>query len=173
MYIPLVDPIVCVNVLTLFYQNERGHELGSTLDWVEKILYHRAYTSGTLYYFCSEQFFFFLSRLLRVSAEVRKRLGPLFKERLLERFGHEGDSLALAMRIISAATVEMIDQPDLEKLLSLQNENGSWTNGWFYKYGASGLLIGNDGVTTALAIQAIEETEKLRVANSFTTMRRT
>jgi len=158
--------VVCVNVLTLFYANGRGHELRSTLDWVESVLVNRAYISGTYYYVSADQFLFFLSRFLRAAPEVRRRLAPTFKERVLERFGVEADPLSLAARISAAAAVEIVDQRDLEALRSRQCEDGSWDNGWFYKYGASGILIRNDGVTTAFAIRAIQEVEILQAIQS-------
>ena len=152
------DPVVCVNVLSLFYKNGRGHELPKTLDWVEQVLTNRTYIAGTYYY---DQFLFFISRLLHNSSEVRQRLGPMLKERIVERFGAEADPLSLASRIVAACTVDIVDHRDLETLLSMQSEDGSWINGWFYKFGASGVLIRNDGVTTALAIHAIQEAEQL------------
>jgi hypothetical protein len=158
--------VVCVNVLALFYVNGRGHELRSTLDWVESVLVNRAYISGTYYYVSADQFLFFMSRFLRAAPEVRRRLAPIFKERVLERFGVEADSLSLAARILAAAAIEIVDQRDLETLLSRQCEDGSWDNGWLYKYGESGILIRNDGVTTAFAIRAIQEAEILQAIRS-------
>lgn len=55
-----------------------------------------------------------------------------------------------------------MDDRDLETLLSMQGEDGAWSNSWFYKYGASGIFIKNDGVTTALAIRAIQQVRVLR-----------
>ena len=155
------DPVVCVNVLNLFYKNDRGHELSKTLDWVEQVLLNRAYIAGTYYYATADQFLFFLSRLLHNSLEVRQRLGSMFKERIVERFGAEEDPLSIASRIIAACTVGIVDHRDLETLLSMQSEDGSWKNGWFYRFGASGILIRNDGVTTAMAIRAIQEADQL------------
>ena len=163
--------MVCVNVLTLFYENGRGHEIPGTLDWVEQVLINRAYISGTYYYVSADQFLFFLSRLLQNSAEVRQRLGPVFKDRVMERFGAEGDSLSLAARITAATVVDLVDDRDFETLLSMQCEDGSWGNSWFYKYGSSGILIRNDGVTTALAIQAILQAQLLRKMQSNTPTR--
>ena len=156
------SPVVCVNVLNLFYKNGRGHELPKTLDWVEQVLTNRAYIAGTYYYTTADLFLFFLSRLMHNSSEVRQRLGPMLKERIVERVGAEADPLSLASRIIAACTVGIVDHRDLETLLSMQSEDGSWKNGWFYKFGASGILIRNDGVTTALAIRAIQEADQLR-----------
>jgi hypothetical protein len=153
----------------------RGHELPETLDWVYSVLQHRAYLDGTLYYYGADTFLFFLSRLLAVSPTVYARFAPLFAHRVLERFGAESngpagvvganggaiDSQALAMRIIAAATVGMCDVADYERLLATQEEDGSFPIGWVYKYGGSGLLIGNKGLTTALAVQAIKAVEAL------------
>lgn len=53
---PRIDPIVCVNVLTLFYTYGRGDELRETFQWVESVLKHRAYLDGTRYYEPAEAF---------------------------------------------------------------------------------------------------------------------
>ena len=81
------DPIVCVNVLTFFHMHERGSELSTTLDWVYKVLQHRAYLDGTLYYHGGDAFLFFLSRLLSVSPSVYSRFSTLFARRIFERSG--------------------------------------------------------------------------------------
>ena len=146
-----------MNVLVLFYTHGRGHELHETLDWVTKVLKNRAYTAGTYYYVGGDLFLFFLSRLLKISSEVRQRLEPLFKERVQERFGVEADSLSLAARILAAVAVDIsVDRRDLETLLSMQREDGSWGNSWFFKTPETAVQIRNDGVTTALAVLAIQ-----------------
>ncbi|PPR01294.1 hypothetical protein CVT24_006369 [Panaeolus cyanescens] len=159
---PRIDPVVCVNVLTLFYENGRGHELSATLDWVKQVLINRAYIAGTYYYATADLFLFFLSRLIEVAPEIRPSIVPLFRERVMERFGAEADALSLAARIIAASVVDIIDERDLETLRSMQGVDGGWANGWFYKYGASGILIKNDGVTTAWAMRAIRQVRALR-----------
>ena len=151
-----IDPIVCINVLTLFYTYGRGDELDSTLDWVYAVLLHRAYLDGTLYYHGADTFLFFLSRLLRVAPIVRARFASLFTERCLERLGAEGDALALAMRINACMTMLIRNQVDYERLLRLQEEDGGFPLGYMYKYGGSRVLIGNKGLTTALSLKAIE-----------------
>ncbi|KAG6845464.1 hypothetical protein H0H87_008824 [Tephrocybe sp. NHM501043] len=160
---PRIDPVVCVNVLNLFYKNGRGHEIPGTLDWVEQVLTNRAYISGTYYYASADQFLFFLSRLLQSSTYVRQRLGPVFRERVTERFGLEADSLSLAARIIAATAVGLVDDRDVQALLSMQCEDGSWGDGWFYRYGSSGILIKNDGASTAFAIRGIREVRALHL----------
>ena len=146
-----------MNVLGLFYTHGRGYELHETLDWVAKVLKNRAYTAGTYYYIGGDLFLFFLSRLLKISPEVRQRLEPMFKERVQERFGVEADSLSLAARILAAVAVDMVDRRDVDTLLSMQCIDGSWGNSWFFKTPETAIRIGNDGLTTALAVHAIQQ----------------
>ncbi|KAG6861091.1 hypothetical protein C0995_004028 [Termitomyces sp. Mi166 len=155
---PRFDPIVCVNALSLFYSYGRGNELQKTLQWVHEVLRNRAYLEGTRYYETPECFLFFTSRLLASSGdqELHATLKSLLKERVQERIGAEGDALALAMRIIVTDFVGIRNEVDLRALLPLQCEDGGWEIGWMYKYGSSGIRIGNRGLTTALAIKAIE-----------------
>ena len=40
-------------------------------------------------------------------------------------------------------------------ILPLQQEDGGWEPSWVYKYGSSGLKLGNRGPTTAFALNAI------------------
>ncbi|TFY79237.1 hypothetical protein EWM64_g4776 [Hericium alpestre] len=153
---PRIDPVVCVNVLTLFHAYGRGDQLKDTFNWVEDVLVHRAYLNGTRYYEPAEAFLFFLSRLLSVSSVARMRLRKAYAQRCRERIGMKGDALALAMRII-CCTLEGIDASlDLLTLREMQQVDGGWADGWFYKYGSTGILIANRGLTTALAIRAIE-----------------
>ena len=95
-------------------------------------------------------------------------MGPIFKDRIMERFGAEADSLSLAARIIAATVVDLVDDRDLETLFSMQREDGSWGDCWFYKYPSSGIFIRNDGITTALSIQAIHQVQQLRSMQSNT-----
>jgi hypothetical protein len=99
-------------------------------DWVAHVLENRA---GTYYYptGSGDMFVFFLSRLLQNFSEVRQHLEPtwMIKE-IKERFGVEADSLSLAARILAATGVDMADSRDLETLLSLQREDGSWGDSW-------------------------------------------
>jgi len=152
-----------VNVLTLFYANGRGHELPKTFEWVKEVLINRGYTDGTRYYATPECFLFFMTRLLEriKDTEADHSLRPIFRQRVQERIGSEGDALALAMRVIACASVGIRDEMDLRTLLSLQQEDGGWESGWMYKYGSSGINIGNRGLTTAFAINAIEALDHL------------
>ncbi|KAH8988101.1 HAD-like domain-containing protein [Lactarius akahatsu] len=152
------DPIVCLNILRLFYSRGRGHELPHTLDWVLGVLEHRAYLDGTRYYETAECFLFFAAQLLRATPDpnLHARLAPLLRARIEERTGAaSGDALALAMRVLAGSIVGLRLAHDLALLLPLQCEDGGWGPSWIYKYGSSGVKIGNRGLTTALALNAI------------------
>ena len=149
-------------MLTFFYMHGRGHELPATLEWVASVLKTRAYTEGTLYYFGGDTFLFFLSRLLHVAPDVRERLGTLYAARVLERSGADGDAQQLAMRVIAGAAAGIRMLVDYERLVSMQEEDGSFPMGWAYKHPSSGLLFGNKGWSTALAAQAIQAFQTFR-----------
>ncbi|KAK7053307.1 hypothetical protein VNI00_003933 [Paramarasmius palmivorus] len=156
---PRFDPVVCVNVLSLFYSYNRGHQLHETLRWVREVLYHRAYLDGTRYYETPECFLYFLSRTLEKSGDdaLHADVKSLLKERLQERVGAQGDPLQLAMRVLACLSMGIGNEVDYQALLTLQCEDGSWADGWMYKYGSSGIKVNNRGLTTAFAIKAIEQ----------------
>jgi hypothetical protein len=122
------------------------------------VLKHRAYLDGTRYYPLPEAFLYFLGRFVRLADDksVRKTFLPLLKERLQELVGSPGDALALALRIVACAYVGIRDEIDLRRLLTLQNEDGSWGPGDAYRYGTTGIRIGNYGLATALALHGIQ-----------------
>lgn len=154
---PRFDACVCVNVLTLFYTHGRGHELHRTLDWVHGVLVQRAYMDGTRYYTTPECFLFFIGRLFTSckDPELHKMLMPVFKERVQERIGAEGDALALGMRILAGAAAGVKNTIDRGSLLSMQCVDGGWETGWVYKLVVSKVRIGSRGLTTAIALAAL------------------
>ncbi|KAH9167543.1 hypothetical protein EDB89DRAFT_1997211 [Lactarius sanguifluus] len=153
------NPVVCLNILRLFYSRGRGHELSPTLDWVLGVLEHRAYLDGTRYYETAETFLFSAAQLLRATPDpnLHARLSPLLRERIEEPTGvASGDALALAMCVLAGTVVVGLRLAhDVALLLPLQCEDSSWGASWMYKYGSSGVKIGNRGLTTALALNAI------------------
>lgn len=153
-----MDPVVCVNVLSFFDAHGRLHELESTLKWAGAILENRGYEDGTRYYTSGEPFLYFFARLLSRTEDetLRNHFGDMLKERLTERIGSPGDSLALAMRVIACSLFGLENKVDIRRLFERQELDGSWTDGWFYHYGMTGIQIGNIGLTTAFAVKAIE-----------------
>lgn len=72
-----------------------------------------------------------------------------------ERVGQRGSALDLAMRVVACDSLGLECSVDRAALLELQREDGGWDAGWIYSYGSTGLKLGNEGVTTALAVRAI------------------
>ena len=145
--------------MTLFYTYGRGNELHATLKRVYEVLLNRAYIEGTRYYESAECFLYSVSRLLASSndPDLHLMLKSLLADRVQERIGADGDALALAMRILACAFLGIRNEIDVRALLPLQCEDGGWEIGYIYKYGSSGIRIGNRGLTTAFAVKAVQE----------------
>ncbi|KAG1725923.1 HAD-like domain-containing protein [Suillus lakei] len=156
---PRFDPVVSVNAPTLFYSYGRGHQLDCTLHWICEVLLHRAYPNSMRYYTTLECFLYFLGRLLQISNDtyLAVYLKLLLIERVQERIGAEGDTLALSMCLQLCAYLELCNDVDLHTFLPLQCEDGGWEIGWIYKYGTSSIRIGNHSLATSLAVKAILE----------------
>ncbi|KAH9919182.1 uncharacterized protein BXZ73DRAFT_105011 [Epithele typhae] len=161
---PRVDPGIVVNILRFFYTYGRGHELPDALAFIRRMLLHRAYIDGTRYY-SRECFLFFVSRLLDAGhddAHLQGALRDLFTARVREIVGGPGDAIALALRVVICARFGVRNEVDMRALLPRQEEDGGWEVGWMYHYGISKMKIGNRGYTTAMALKAVEELDKLR-----------
>ena len=153
---------MCLNVLSLFYTHGRGSQLSSTLTWVLTVLISRAYLDGTRYYKTAEAFLYFFSRFFaKADNNIREQYRSIFAERLYERIGTPGDSLELAMRVLACASLGIGNEVDLTRLREKQGLDGGWEDGWFYRYGMSGIYIGNKGLTTAFAMSAIKAAAEL------------
>ena len=113
---------------------------------------------GTRYYPSPDCCLGFFGRLLRSStdeAHLQLTIGPLLKSRVQERVGESGNTLDLAMRVLACDSLGVECSVDRHTLLRLQGQDGGWESGWMYRYGSTGVKIGNRGVTTALAVKAI------------------
>lgn len=153
-----------MNVVRLFYAYRRGLDPGleATKQWIWEVLLHRAYTDGTRYYHQPDVFLYFFSRLLaenpgsdlhRDGAGLR-----LLAMRLKERINIAADPMGLAMRVLACQLVGLGSQAegDLVRLLAAQQVDGSFEVGWLCQYGKTGIKLGHRGLTTALAIKAVE-----------------
>ncbi|KAK7992726.1 HAD-like protein [Apiospora saccharicola] len=154
------DPTVCVNVVRLFYTYGRGLDAGlaATTQWIQDVLLHRAYENGTRYYHQPDVFLYFFARLLRENpgSDLCRRYGALLRERLRERVNLTADPLALGMRVLACHYMGMRNETDLKQLLAKQQADGSFGIGWLCQYGKTGVKLGHQGLTAALAVKAIE-----------------
>ena len=150
--------MVTANVLACFYHFGRGDQLKHTLQHIHDVLLYRTYIHGTRYYPSIDCCLGFFGRLLQSShnnAHLQSTIGPLLKSRLEERVGESGSALDLAMRILACNSLAVECGVDRNTLLRIQCQDGGWEPGWMYRYGSTGVKIGNRGVTTALAVKAI------------------
>ena len=147
-------------MLTCFYSFERGRGRGLelTLQLVRDTLVKREYLQGSHYYTSPDCCLYFFGRLLRSSNDdyLQSMLGSLLKERVQERVGQSGNALDIAVRILVCKWLSLDCGADCHTLLNMQCEDGGWNAGWMYRYGSTGVKIGNRGVTTAMAIRALE-----------------
>ena len=150
-------------MLTCFYSFGRGHSPGLelTLQLVRNTLLNREHLQGSRYYPSPDCCLFFFGRLLRSSSDdyLQSMVGSLLKERIQERVGQSGNALEIAMRILVCKWLGLDCGGDCHTLLNMQCEDGGWEAGWMYRYGSTGVKISNRGVTTAMAIRALEPWE--------------
>ncbi|KAJ5710996.1 hypothetical protein N7488_005152, partial [Penicillium malachiteum] len=125
---PRVDPTVCVNILRLFCTHGREAQVTPTFNWVLKVLQNRAYLQGTRYYTSPDTFLYFLTGLMAVlrNHEMCHQLQPLLKSRITEQIGAAGDSIALAMRVLSCTAMGIANVRDRETLRQQQMTDGGW-----------------------------------------------
>ena len=151
--------MVSANVLTCFYSFEHGRRCGLelTLQLIRDTLLNRDYLQGSRYYPSPDCCLFFFGRLLRSSSDdfLQSMLGSVLRERVKEQVGQSGNAIDIAMRILLCKWLDLDCGGDRGTLLNLQREDGGWDAGWMYRYGSTGVRIGNRGVTTAMAIKAL------------------
>ncbi|KAJ0379553.1 hypothetical protein COL26b_002061 [Colletotrichum chrysophilum] len=157
---PRKSPEVCCNILRAF--NRFGHMLDANLNieatkaWVVDSLNNDACLDGSRHYSTPEAFLYLVARLYDEcrDAQLKQNLEPV-KKKLRERINTQVNPLALAMRLFACQKVSIsssLYQKDLKTFMSLQEVDGGWPAGHFCCYGRTGALIGNRGLTTALAI---------------------
>ncbi|KAJ1335470.1 putative hydrolase of the HAD superfamily [Microdochium nivale] len=169
---PRVDIHIAANVLRLFHTEGRIHQAAKTLALMCDIARTRAYELATQYYLHPDWFFYHLSELCTgqrggngdgdAAGLELEELHGLLRQRLPERFGsHEhNDSWSVAMRIVAAQNLGLLGEgaaaKDVETLRAAQQSDGSWSkHPWIYRYG-HGVLIGNAGLVTAVAVRALK-----------------
>ncbi|KAH7279187.1 hypothetical protein KP509_37G009200 [Ceratopteris richardii] len=169
---PRVDPVVVANVLYLFHLAGRQHDIESSARYVHQVLLHGAYENGTIFYALPECFLFHVSRLVHrfpdhfadngIRDLLQHRLGQHISN-LIGDLANNNLAISLAMSIVACylcglngAQYDLVQTKVLCRLLELQREDGSWNCDPYYRYGSNSVSwIGNEGVTTAFALLAI------------------
>jgi FMN phosphatase YigB (HAD superfamily) len=156
---PRVCPFVLVNVVRVFYHYNRGADISRELEHVRRILMNHGYVDGTDTYLSGEPFLYFLACLITEnpdSPEVQS-LREQTVAALRTYVGRQGNSFAVAVRILACQALDVWCTSDVEHLKELPEADGGWEIGWVCRYGRSQKRIGSRGVSTAFAIKALEQ----------------
>ncbi|KAE9401266.1 hypothetical protein BT96DRAFT_965029 [Gymnopus androsaceus JB14] len=157
---PRFCPFVCANVLRLFYLNDQGYKMASTLEFLCRVLRTRAYEFDTRYYYSSDWLFYYLGDLCgRCSNPELSELRHLLETRLRERMGCDKEVLSASMRLLAAQSLGLENKRDLETLLDSQQADGGWELAWLFRYGSVDVKIGSRSVVTAMAIKGIIDSQ--------------
>ncbi|KAF9773832.1 hypothetical protein IL306_008270 [Fusarium sp. DS 682] len=73
-----------------------------------------------------------------------------------ERMGRNDNVLDATMRVLSAESLGLRNDGDLETVLQGQQLDGGWELAWLWGYGSKPLKVGSRGVVTAMAMNAIQ-----------------
>jgi hypothetical protein len=153
---------------------------------LHSFLLNREYERGTRYYPDADNCLYFLSRLLRQINHSSNTSRPtqsqsfsrpptppddsvcdfeqdhlkitrLLIDRVFERVGTPaGGAVQLALRILTCAHWAIPCRKDVATLKAMQQDDGGWQGEWMYRYGSTGIRLGNRAVATALACKAID-----------------
>lgn len=151
-----------LNALTMFHKFGRGHQVPETENWIYRILKTRAFRDGTRYYPTPDFFLYFCSRLLVHAPHLRSRFEPVLRDCVIERTEAPGDAVALAARIIASARCGVRCSVDFERMLMMQEGDGSFGAGLCYRFARGGMDFFHRGLTAALAVLAVREWDRLR-----------
>lgn len=79
----------------------------------------------------------------------------MLRERIKERIGLGADAPGLAMRLLICKRTDARDVQGMKDLMAMQEIDGGWEAGELFAYASKNLRIGNRGVSSALAVNAI------------------
>lgn len=128
-----------------------------TFDFVYTTLKNRDF-SVKRYYFTPEPLLFYVCRLVHSGKSPElDRMKDELRACVTERIGTEVDSAVfLAIRVLICRKLGIPNPQDLETLIGLQEDDGSFGIGWYYNFGKSKIKIGHRGLTAALSVEAIK-----------------
>lgn len=133
---------------------------------MEDMLRTGAFEHGTRYYPLPDVLLYYLSELCvkNPGAAELDALRALVRWRLQERMGlratlgpeHDDGAASAAFRLIACNNMRLANNHlDRRILLDAQHGDGKWT-GYMYRFGSSGILLGSEGLITALAVAALQ-----------------
>jgi hypothetical protein len=151
-----VDPVVCVNALSLFALLGREKEAQKTEDYVFEYLRTKAYLKGTRMYASPDIFLYYMARLIDKSTYYRERFEDHIRQELQTRIGTTHQPMDLAARVITAKAVSISNDLEESYLILFQNSNGGWPANSFFEFHRRHGHFGCEALTTAFAVKALE-----------------
>ncbi|KAL9087277.1 MAG: hypothetical protein Q9165_006771 [Trypethelium subeluteriae] len=170
---PRIAPEVSANILSLFYSYGRGHEVQESLSYLQKAMALEEYQESR-YYFLPEPLFFYTWRLLCIASgsdlgtidnqRLPKELHTLrdhLIRRVSARLGTVKDNaLCPAVRILICHSLGIKNDVDVQVLLDLQEDDGSFGKAWYVRYGSNGIRISHRAFAVVVAIVALRRLKK-------------
>lgn len=149
------DSVVGANAVYFAHLLGRGSEVTPTEKWLSHHLDSSSYLNGSRYYHSPDSFLYFMNRLTRfpeLAEEIKNKL-PLHLE---QRLGKTEYPLDLAMRISVAGSLGISNELERERLLQLQEKDGSWSADALFHYGSKQGYFGSKAITTAFSMKALK-----------------
>ncbi|KAM5372408.1 hypothetical protein ACJA88_009157 [Fusarium oxysporum] len=152
---------ICATVFRFFVINEWQDKLPGVYEFLCQLLETRAYLHGSRYYESPDWLLYILSDLCarRPSDPNLGKMRNLLVTCMQERMGCNGNILSAAMRVLSAQSLGLKNNRDLETVLEGQQVDGGWELAWLWGYCSKPLKIGSRGVVTAMAMNAIRRAQ--------------
>ncbi|KAI1045365.1 hypothetical protein LB505_014033 [Fusarium chuoi] len=148
-------------VFRFFVVNDWQDKLPGVYDFLCQLLETRAILHGSRYYESLDWLLYILSDLCarRPSDPNLAKMRELLDICIQERMGCDRNVLSAAMRVLSAQSLGLKNNRDLETVLEAQQVDGRWELAWLWGYGSKPLKIGSRGVVTAMAMNAIRHAQ--------------
>lgn len=176
---PRIAPEVSANILSLFYSFDRGHEVQESLSYLQKAMALEEYQESR-YYFLPEPLFYYTWRLLCIASgsavgkvndhRLPKELHTLkdhLIRRVTARLGTAKDNvLCPAIRLLICHSMGIKNDVDVQVLVDLQEEDGSFGNAWYVRYGSNGIRISHRAFGVVVASVALRRVKEYMVGEN-------
>lgn len=155
-----IDHVSATNVLALLNMLGRGNEAKKTEDFILNQLQSGKYLKGSRYYHSPDTFLYFLGRMIEQSPKMKDRFEEPLKKAVQSRVGMTETPIEIAM---CCTTLSRLGEnpTEINKLLRAQREDGGWDSNSIYHYGGKVGYFGSRAITTAFALEAIDQANKI------------
>lgn len=155
-----VDWVTNTNILYFFYHNKKK-SIPEVENYLRSIITEKKFTRGSLYYHSPYSFLYFFTRLYRDgNAGNFDSVIPLIEKFLLEkkvrnRWSSKLNYIFATIGLINCNYDGPILRKSINKVLELQNHDGSWPIGSIFRHRTIKRYYGSTVFSTALAIELL------------------